>query len=155
MGDFKLIDTSRCTNEQDFFEYVNTNMEQLGLTPPKTIWQKTETTIKTVGTLLGAIKMLGKGATLSELAFATTALEKTVVGGVVLASGYVGAYVGSVAVAAGRYGACGSTISDTIYFIQENGIDFYGSKVFFANNPEIIKPSMPNRETFAERITVK
>ena len=66
-----------CPN-QSFFAYFKENMEGLGLDTPASLFNTQAKAAWTVGSILGAIKTLGKGATLAEIAGATTGLEKLV-----------------------------------------------------------------------------
>lgn len=64
--------------------------------------------------MLAAAKVLGPRATVSELIGATFAGEKVLVVGVMSASAYLGAVVGSIAVAIGRMAGCGSRLVDAL-----------------------------------------
>jgi len=144
----------RCTNEQEFIKYANDNMKALGLTPIENMGDTIDQALSKLGTMAGTVAVLGKGATLAELALATTAVEKIAVGASFYATFYVGAYIGSFAVATGKYLSCGSSIADAFAFIEDNNIKFDNAKVFFANNPEILNTGMANREVFAKRASI-
>lgn len=143
-----------CVKHQDFITYANDNMRQLGLTPVENMGDTVDQALVKLGTMAGTVAILGKGATVAELVLATTIVEKIAVGATLYASYYVGAYIGSFAVATGKYLSCGSSIADALTFIEDNNIKFNNAKVFFANNLEILSTTMPNREAFVKRSTV-
>lgn len=146
---------SSCYNAGDFQKYFTENMTALGLPTPNSLFTSFAAALGNTRVILSAIAVGGAGATIGELALATTLAEGLTVVAGVTAAGYVGAVVGSLIVATQRSLSCGATIADAIFFIQEHALKFKTPKVFFANNPEILNPSMANRSNYAKRYTIK
>ena len=101
--------------------------------------------------LLTAINQLGKAATMAEIAGATVALEKLAVLGAISAAGYVGAVIGSIAVATGRSLGCGYRISDMFVFLEHNNLKFNNWNVFYTHNPQILDKNHNFRNSFGMR----
>lgn len=142
-------------NNQSFYTYFQENMEELGLDVPKTLFNTQAKAAWTIGSILGAIKTLGAGATLHEIARATTGLEKLAVLNAASAAYYAGAAVGSFAVATGRYAACGATLADVAMSVRENGISVIMPMWLDTHlrvHPEIIDKNIPNRSIYALKI---
>jgi hypothetical protein len=136
--------------QQKFYGYFKENMEGLGLNVPSSLFYTQAEAAALLTTLLTALKTLGKTATLAELAGATTGLEKLLVLGAVRASYYIGAAIGSFAVASGRYSACGASISDVMMDVHQNGIvlpAWLNSHI--AQHPEILDKKYPARAAYA------
>jgi len=107
---------TRCYKTGDFKKYFDQNMKELGLTVPSGLFDTSKKATETAILILGTLKLLGKGATMAEVAGATVALEKLAVLAALSAAGYVGAVIGSIAVATGRALGCGYKISDMFVF---------------------------------------
>lgn len=140
-----------CPN-QSFFSYFKENMEALGLDVPTSLFNTQTKAAWTIASLLTAIKMLGKNATLAEIAGATTGLEKLAV----LSSGqalfYAGAALGSFAVATGRYSSCGTSIADVLFDIRSHGLYIPTPpwmNSHFMQHPEIFDKKNPGRSIYA------
>ena len=111
-----------CNTEQSFFLYFKENMNSLGLGVPETLFDTQKTAIANASALAAALSIVGPKATVAEIAGATIALEKLAVLGALSASFYLGAVVGSIAVATGRYLGCGSTIADYFVMAEKDGL---------------------------------
>jgi len=85
--------------ESKFYEYFKENMEALGLPAPVSLFATQTTASGVISSILTAISRLSKNATVAELVGATTGLEKLMVVGAASASFYVGAAIGSFAIA--------------------------------------------------------
>ncbi len=140
-----------CSNDQEFRKYFNENMKELGLPVPKTLFDNFTAAVATASVMLEALGSLGARATMTELAGATAQLEKLKVLGALAASFYVGAVIGSLAVASGRYLGCGSRISDLFALQKQYKLQFQGSTQFYALHPEILNPQRANRKHFATK----
>jgi|GEM_PF-787644 len=127
-----------CYTEGSFKQYFDNNMNALGLPVPKSLFDTYQSALATAATLVGTLGILGKGATMAELAGATILAEKLAVAVSFGAAFYVGAVIGSIAVAAGRSLGCGSSMVDVIVLIQQNpALAFKGWHTFYAQNPAI------------------
>lgn len=105
-----------------FFQYFDENMKSMGLVAPKNLFSSSMTTVATAKTILGAIDKLGADATIGEIVGATTGLEALGVVAAVGAVYYLGAIIGSLAVATGRVLGHGARISDALAFATTNQI---------------------------------
>lgn len=140
---------SQCYNPGDFNKYFTENMNALGLGVPTSLFDTSEKAIATATLILTAIKELGKGATMAEIAGATIGLEKLIVLGAISAAGYVGAVIGSIAVATGRSLGCGYSISDMFVFLEQNKLQFKGWNSFYTHNPQILDKNHYHRKSFS------
>lgn len=129
---------NQCNNSGDFKKYFNENMKDLGLPVPQTLFDNFNAAVANAGLILEALGTLGKGATMAEVIKATTGLERLKVAASLGASYYVGAVIGSIAVASGRSLGCGSRISDMFVFLHKNNLTFDGWNSFYVRNPEIL-----------------
>jgi hypothetical protein len=140
---------SNCRSFVRFNKYFKENMQALGMPVPTGLFGTFSTAIATATTMLSAIKTLGAGATVAELIGATVGLEKLAVASSLLASVYVGAVIGSIAVATGHSISCRIGISDTFAtFIRRNKLEFEGWQNFYFKNPEILDSGIPSRRKY-------
>lgn len=94
----------------------NENMAAMGLPVPSTIFAGLQTALSSAAAIVGAVKLLGAGATMAELAtsfttvvsgtaaagIATALAEIVAIAGSVVAAFYIGAVIGSIIVATWR-----------------------------------------------------
>jgi hypothetical protein len=142
---------NQCYNPGDFKKYFTENMNKLGLTVPSGLFDTAEKAIGTAVLMLSALDKLGKGATMAEIAGATVALEKLMALGTMSAAGYVGAVIGSIAVATGRSLGCGHEISDMFIFLEQNNLKFNKWNSFYTHNPQILDRNHIFRNSFGLR----
>jgi hypothetical protein len=102
----------------EFYTYFKENMDGLGLPAPETLFGNIQTTVANASVILGQIDKFGKTVTLGELIGAGTKLETLGVIAACSAAFYVGAVIGSIAVAIGRSLAGGTTIADVMIVAQ-------------------------------------
>lgn len=133
-----------CYNDGDFYRYFSENMNDLGLPAPASLFDSYGKALATVSQLLAASQTLGSQATLAEIAGATTIAEKLIVAGACSASFYIGAVIGSIAVASGRSLSCGSRLSDLFAFVEQNHLEFEGWRQFYRAYPRIYNKSVPS-----------
>jgi len=127
-------------------------MDGLGLPTPAGLYESFQAALSNTGVILGAISTSGKGATLTELALGTFATEKIIVLSGIGAAGYVGASIGSMAVASGRVLGCGSRLADMLAFSIQYNLKFEGYATFYRLHPEIFDISATNRSAFGSRL---
>ncbi len=139
-------------NTATFSKHFNANMKALGLPVPTTLFDSAAAAISNVGLMLDALNTLGKGATVAELVKATTGLEKLKVAGALVASFYVGAVIGSIAVASHKTLSCGLSINEFFLFQTRNNLKFKGSQQFYAANPEILPAKNQKQLTYWTRV---
>lgn len=104
----------------DFYRYFKENMDNLGLDCPETLFATKSTAVNTAITILSAIQQHGSKVTVAELIGAGTGLEKLIYLGALRASFYVGAVIGSIAVATGRSLAGGTSLADVLAEARSN-----------------------------------
>ncbi len=136
-----------CYNSGDFQKYFNENMEDLA----SSLFDTYQTAVATAATLVGTLATLGKGATMGELIGATVGLEKLAVAASFGASAYVGAVIGSIAVASGRSLGCGYRISDMLVFLEHKNLKFDNWNAFYVRNPQILDKNHSFRNSFGIR----
>ncbi|MFE8073464.1 hypothetical protein QQM79_20600 [Marinobacteraceae bacterium S3BR75-40.1] len=142
---------SECYKSGDFQKYFNENMDALGLPYPTSFFDTYNATLAHLTIMVEAIKNLGKGATVSELIGATTGLERLKVAAAFGASAYVGAVIGSLAVASGRSLGYGARISDLFVIVEKNKLPIDNIQDFYARNPQILDLKHPYRRSFGVR----
>lgn len=104
----------------DFYKYFKENMDALGLPAPESLFGNVQLALSSAGTLVALIDRFGKRVTITELIGAGLRAEKLAVLGAMSASFYVGAVIGSIAVATGHTLAGGTSIADVLLDAQMN-----------------------------------
>lgn len=140
---------STCIKSSDFKKYFEQNMQALGLTVPANLFETFEKAVSTASLLIGSLRTLGPGATVTELAGATIGLEKLLVVGSLGAAYYAGAVIGSTLVASARTAGCSASIVDLAIFVHQNKLAYTGWERFFALHPQVLDWRNPNRKDFA------
>jgi hypothetical protein len=124
-------------SEKTFYFYFKENMNALGLPAPESLFGTASTAVATIISLAAPIEKYGTNATMGQLASMTAAtgaagatgsaaaaiiIEKaTVIAGCLL-SFYVGACIGSLAVATGKSLSGGLSIADLFACAKSHGI---------------------------------
>ncbi len=140
-----------CYKSGDFGKYFRENMNSLGLETPSGLFDTYQDAVTNAALMASALAVLGKGATMAELAAATVTLEKLLVLGAIGATAYIGAAIGSIAVASGRVLGCGSRMSDMFVFTYQNKLQFEGWNNFYLANPQVLDTDHSSRKLFAVR----
>ena len=138
----------------EFAKHFNANMKALGLPVPTTLFDSAAAAISNAGVMIEALKTLGRGASVAELIKATTGLEKLKVAGALLASFYVGAVVGSIAVASTKTLSCGLSLSDFFTFQNKHGLKYPNGHQFYASNREILAPKVEKKTGYLGKAIV-
>lgn len=142
-----------------FSKAFHNNMRSLGLDAPSSLFSSLQTAIGTLTTMLGALKALGPKATVAELIGATTTLEKLGVVGMMSASYYVGATLGSLVVASDAVRACRDPYRNTPFAIHRAVAMWILSRgviiptdmdIFIQRHPEVLVDT-PLRRSYAMR----
>jgi hypothetical protein len=107
----------------DFHKYFKENMESLGVPAPETLFGSTQMAVSNAAIFLGHIDKYGKSITVGELIGAGTKLEQLGVVAALSAAFYVGAVIGSIAVASGRSLANGTSISDVLMTANRHNLN--------------------------------
>jgi hypothetical protein len=106
----------------DFYEYFKENMDALNLSAPESLYGNLMTAVSSAQAILSQIEKYGKKVTLREIAVAGSRLEQLAFIGTLGACYYVGAVVGSMAVATGRKLSGGTSLSDVLMSAYQNGL---------------------------------
>lgn len=107
----------------DFYDYFKENMEGLNLPAPESLYANLATATGSATVILTQMEKFGKSVTVGELIGAGTRLEKLGMVSAVSASYYIGAVIGSIAVAAGRSLAGGTSLADVLLTANKYGIN--------------------------------
>ena len=131
-----------------FYDYFKENMESMGLPAPESLFGTLSAAVGTASTLLTQIDKFGKTVTLGELISAGTRLEKLAVIGACSAAFYVGAVIGSIAVATGRSLSGGLSIADVLAIARDNNLERHWLSACLIKFPGVYKPLLPGRRHY-------
>jgi hypothetical protein len=106
-----------------FYPHFKQNMDSLGLPAPESLFGTLSSTVANTSAIVSQIDKFGKAVTLGELIGAGTVLEGLGVIGACSAAYYVGAVIGSIAVATGRTISGGVTIADVLFTANNYNIN--------------------------------
>ncbi|MYM94327.1 hypothetical protein [Duganella vulcania] len=123
----------------DFYKYFKENMDGLGLPAPESIFGNVQLATATASTLIGLAEKFGKNVTVAEMVGAGIRGEKLLVIGAMSASYYLGAVIGSIAVATGRSLAGGVSLADVLLNAQTNHLHRPWLPAVMMRHPEIYK----------------
>jgi hypothetical protein len=98
----------------NFYKYFKENMDSLGLPAPETLFGTVQAAVANATVILAAVDKFGKAVTVGDLIGAGTKLEGLGAIAACSAAFYVGAVIGSIAVATGRSLAGGTSIADVL-----------------------------------------
>jgi hypothetical protein len=100
----------------DFYRYFSENMAALGLPAPRSLFATSKQAKETISAIAGAIRAFGAKATLGEIIGSIPSLSAAgdlfTLGSAIYASFYIGACIGSLAIATGRTVSGGRQIAD-------------------------------------------
>jgi len=99
----------------NFYTHFKQNMECMGLPAPETLFGTLSLALSSATSIITQIDKFGKAVTVGELIGAGTKLEGLGVIAACSAAFYVGAVIGSIAVATGRSISGGVTIADVVF----------------------------------------
>jgi hypothetical protein len=133
----------------EFYRYFKENMESMGLQAPETLFGSLASAVETASTIFGQVDTLGKNVTLNEIIGAGSRLEHLAVLGTCSAAFYVGAVVGSIAVATGSSGNS-TTISDVLFAAKKYGLDNEWLKNCLMIYPGIYQTTYPGRQHYCQ-----
>ena len=135
----------------EFYTYFKENMESMGLPAPATLFGSLTSAVATATTILSQIDKFGRNVTIKEIIGAGSRLEQLAIVGACSAAFYVGAVIGSIAVATGRTLGNGTTISDVLSSARRNGLDrnwLYGCMQMY---PGIYQANYPGKTHYRDR----
>lgn len=140
----------RCPKQPAWYAYFRENMEQMHL-PSPTSWYSTQHEITgAISGLVALYSRLGPRVTVFELLKAGTKMDGLVVVGGMSASWYLGAAVGSAAVATGRSLSCGTQIIDVLGYAARNRMLTPSISRQLVSHPEIYDTVRRNRYLYGQ-----
>lgn len=104
----------------DFYKYFKENMDALGLPAPESLYGTIQLALSSAGTLVGLLERFGKRVTVMEMIGAGIKGERLATVAAMSAAYYVGAVIGSIAVATARSLTGGMSIADVLLNAQMN-----------------------------------
>lgn len=107
----------------DFYKYFKENMEGLGLPAPESLFGSMSAAVGNAAAILSQIDKFGKSVTIGEIIGAGTRLEGLACIAGCTAAFYVGAVIGSLAVASGRSLAKGTSLADALFTAKRHRLD--------------------------------
>ncbi|WP_263769464.1 hypothetical protein [Propionivibrio soli] len=132
----------------DFYKYFSENMEALGLPAPETLYGNLQLALANVTAMAKYVDQFGTKVTVMEMARAGSRLERLATVGAVSAAFYVGAVIGSIAIATGRSLAGGTTISDALSLAANNNIGKPWVRTALVRYPGILDSKVAHRATY-------
>lgn len=123
----------------DFYKYFKENMDALGLPAPESIFGNVQLATATASTLIGLSEKFGKRVTVREMIGAGIRGEKLIAIAAMSASYYVGAVIGSIAVATGRSLSGGTSLADVVRNAQMYHLHRAWLPGAMVRHPEIYK----------------
>jgi hypothetical protein len=132
----------------DFYKYFKENMDGLGLPAPESLFGTLQAAVGSASVILGMVDKFGKRVTVGELIGAGTRLEGLAVISACAAAFYVGAVIGSIAVATGRSMADGVSISDVLATVNKYHFSRPWLSDVLRRWPGIYKPGFASRDTY-------
>lgn len=145
------LDLRVCVSDKDFIGAFNDNMKALGFPTIEGKMKGFAAALAIATTLAAAYAKYGKNAKVIDTIKGSDANENLKLFGTYYVVFTLGAIIGSIYVASVGRAGCGKSIRNLQAFQKQTGLDFTGSRVFFANNPELISTSMTNRDAYAKR----
>lgn len=137
-----------------FYKYFKENMDALGLPAPESLFGTLQSAVASAAAILSQIDKFGRAVTIRELLVAGSRLEKLAIVGACSASFYVGAVIGSIAVATGRTLAGGTTIADVLHTARVQNL--YRSWLFvaYSRHPVLYDKRLAFRNNLNPRMAV-
>ncbi len=132
----------------NFYRYFKENMDELGLPAPESLYGNLQLALTNASALVKYAEQFGPRVTVYEMAKLGSKFEYLLTIGACSASFYVGAVIGSIAVATGRCLSGGTSISDVISSAKMHNIDTPWLHTVLATYPGIYNPTAPNRSMY-------
>ncbi|KQV44977.1 hypothetical protein [Duganella sp. Root336D2] len=106
----------------NFYQYFRENMESLGLPAPVSLFGSLQMALANAAAFIAHIDKFGQRITVGEMIGAGLRAEKLGAIATMGAAFYVGAVIGSIAVATGRTLSGGVSLADVMWDIRCNGL---------------------------------
>jgi len=148
-GNEGTLDMDKCPKQSSWFSYFSENMDDMGLEVPTSWFGKGAKVTGYIAALVAVAEKFGPRVTVTDVVVAGSKGEQLVVVGAGYASWYLGAAVGSAAVATGRYVACGTQIGDVFAYAARNQMLTPTVTRQLLRHPEIYDDARKNRRAYA------
>jgi hypothetical protein len=130
----------------DFYKYFKENMDALDLPAPENLYGSVTTAQASITGMLVYIDKFGTKVTVLDMIGAGTNLERLATVGAVQGAYYIGAAIGSLAVATGRTLAGGTSLSDVLFEASRWNLKRDWLLPLLHRNPGIYDASVPGRK---------
>jgi hypothetical protein len=138
----------------DFYKYFKENMDGLGLPAPESLFGSVQAAVGSASVILGMVDKFGKRVTVGELIGAGTRLEGLAVISACSAAFYVGAVVGSIAVASGRSMADSVSLPDVLATVNKYHFSRPWLSDVLRRWPGIYKAGFASRDAYFRSATL-
>jgi hypothetical protein len=135
-----------------FFQYFRENMDSLGLPAPTSLFGSLQMALANAAAFVAHIDKFGQRITVGEMIGAGVRAEKLSTVATMAASYYVGAVVGSIAVATGRALSGGVSLADVLWGIRCNGLYRPWLADTMRRHPVIYDTRMVGRNLYQSRM---
>jgi hypothetical protein len=136
----------------NFYRYFHENMESLGLPAPDSMFGNLQMALANAAAFIAHIDKFGQQITVGELVGAGLRAEKLGMMATLSAAFYVGAVVGSIAVATGRTLSGGVSLADVMWDIRCNGSYRPWLADIMRRHPVVYDTSMIGRSIYRTRV---
>jgi hypothetical protein len=119
-----------------FYDYFRENMAALGQPAPENLFGNLPLALGSAQTLMSYVDKFGTRATVKDMIVAGTRLEQLNTIGAMYASFYVGAVIGSLAVATGRTLSGGTSLADVLALASQQGLNRPWLPTALATHPQ-------------------
>lgn len=132
---------SYCTSDNGLFgQYIDNNMSSLNLPIPSTIFETIGSMTAIATAIAEVIEINGTSISLYQALQKISSAKKALsVSTGISASFYLGALIGSMAVATGKCISNGATISDALWTAREMGIFGSWLETEYIKHPELLR----------------
>jgi hypothetical protein len=130
----------------DFYTYFKENMDALHLPAPENLYGSVATAQASISGMLAYIDKFGTRVTVLEMIGAGTNVELFATVGAVQGAYYIGAAIGSLAVATGRTLAGGTSLSDVLFEASRWNLQRDWLMPLLHRYPDIYDARIPGRK---------
>lgn len=136
----------------NFYLYFRQNMDSLGLPAPVTLFGSLQMAMANTAAFVAHIDKFGQRVTVREMIGAGLRAEKLGMVATLSASFYVGAVIGSIAVATGRTLSGGVSLADVLWDLRCNGLHRPWLVDIMRRHPVVYDTNMVGRSIYRTRV---
>lgn len=137
----------------DFYRYFKENMDGLGLPAPESLFGSLQMAVSNAAVFASHLDKFARNITVGEMVGAGTRLEQLGVAATLSAAFYVGAVIGSIAVATGRTLSGGTSLADVLLLARRRNLHRHWLRPSLQKWPGIYDPRMPGRGLYRHAVT--